>query len=142
MSSHPNSPNPPTSGPPAAGQSRPPIRPPGTRLMVWVLLLSLVGSWGFLEGPREVARWYVAGAKEEREAGRNELAYARLERALTWSANEPVILLQRCQWRTLDGEYETALKDCERAAELVGENHAQILLLRSQLYQHLKRFDK
>jgi tetratricopeptide (TPR) repeat protein len=41
-----------------------------------------------------------------------------------------------------DGAYEAALADCQRAAELAGERNVAILERRSQIYQHLGRFDE
>src|SRR5262245_16650023 len=97
-----------------------PPRPAGrrsVRLIVWLVLLATVGSYAFLEAPREVARWYLAAAQVEREQGHKELADQYMAHAQRLSADEPVATLTRAQWNLEDGNYEAALQDCNAIDE-------------------------
>jgi len=88
--------------------------------------------------PREIGRWHLAAALENRTAGERERAYQNLQVAIDWDAEQAAYYLQRAEWRTDDRDYEAALADCNRAFDLVGEN-VTILQARAQVYQHLAR---
>lgn len=120
-------------------KAKAPVRPPGPRLMFVLLMAAILGPWVWLQGPVEVARWHWASAIEQREARHDDVAYQRLEQALTWSPNEPGLFMQRASWKMDDGQYAAALDDCERAGKLLNEIPAGMLLVRSQIYQHLGR---
>ena len=120
------------------GSPAPEHRGFGVRWVIWLTLLVLAGPCLYVETPREVAYWYVAAAIEDRSHGRADAAYAKLEKALSWSPSEPAVLFRRAAWRTEDGQYETALKDCNRALEVSGEN-SRMLMQRTQTLQHLGR---
>ena len=120
--SHPNSPRPP--------------RPRTLRLLVWLLLLATIGPCAYIQAPREVGRWYLAGAKVERDAGRKELADRHLTQAQRWMPDDPQLLLQETQWHLEDGNLEAALAACNRLVELQPDDF-QSLFTRSQVLDRM-----
>lgn len=89
--------------------------------------------------PREVANWYAASALELRLDGNDDAAREQLATALRWDAKNAAFYLQRAQWNREDQRYEDALADCDKAHELA-EQHPLVLIERSQVFQHLKRY--
>jgi tetratricopeptide (TPR) repeat protein len=86
----------------------------------------------------EELQWALRSIQADRDAGRKAEAYERLRLVIDWSPAEPTLLLARAEWRIQDGEYALALDDCNRAHNLEPE-HAETLLLRSQVFQYLGR---
>lgn len=133
-----------------AGQKRP------VRRIPWLTLLLISGVvlavYGYLEGPREIGRWYLAAAAEHwteaefaaargdpsRAAENREQAFDRLEEALRWSPEEPLWIAQRAQWLAAAGKHQEALEDCNLAIEKLGER-TSLLGLRMTIYQQLGR---
>jgi tetratricopeptide (TPR) repeat protein len=124
-------------------QPSPPPRPGRglTRLMIVLLIAITVGPCVYVEAPREVARWYLAAAREEREAGRNDVAEKKLEQALKWTPDSADLLLERARWRLFDGDLKAALADCQRVAELRPDDF-RMLFVRSFVLQQLGRHDE
>ena len=124
-------------------QPAPPARPGRglTRLMIVLLIAITVGPCVYVEAPREVARWYLAAAREERQAGKKDVAEQKLGRALKWAPDDPDLLLERAYWRLSDGDLPAALADCQRAAEIRPDDF-RTLFVRSLVHQQMGRHDE
>jgi tetratricopeptide (TPR) repeat protein len=131
-------------------KAAPPVRNQAPGLWLFTLLLTAIVVVPIVVSlvPREIGRWYLATALEQRKSGAKEEAYTKLDQAIGWDKEEPVYYLQRANWRREDGQYQAALDDCNRAIELAGtggESKAALkfkfeaLSSRAQIYQHLGR---
>jgi tetratricopeptide (TPR) repeat protein len=89
----------------------------------------------------EVADWYRAAALENYEAGNRAQAEANLKRAESWSPNSPQIHVARAAWAERENRYEDALAELDKAIELGGKK-IPLLIRRTQVLQHLKRYDE
>jgi tetratricopeptide (TPR) repeat protein len=126
---------PPPNGTPAS----PPRRRFGLRWTSWVVLLVLVGSCVIPQAPREIGRWKLAAALNARDAGRKDEAYALLEAAEKWFPINSSLLLQRAEWKLVDGQKEEALKDCDRILDLQ-EDMVELLKKHCQFLQDAGQF--
>jgi tetratricopeptide (TPR) repeat protein len=108
------------------------------RLLLLLILAGLIGPCTALFVPREVASWHLANAREAREAGNNDRAYAEMTSALRWRPDDPRLFLQRAAWRVEDGEAKRALSDVKEAEDRTRENY-QVLMVKAQILQHLGR---
>lgn len=135
---------------PGAQRPTPPPRTPTPGLWMFTLLLTAILVVPVVAGlvPREIGRWYLASALEQRKVGEKDQAYAQLDQAIGWDKDEAVYYLQRANWRREDGQYQAALEDCNRAIDLVGTGGDSALALkfqfealssRAQILQHLGR---
>lgn len=106
--------------------------------MIWAMILLVVGPCAFRQAPLEMARWHVARAIQQREAGDKEGAWASLDRAMAWDAENPANFLRRARWHKADGKYEAALDEILKADLLVPDNFA-ILSQRADALQLLGR---
>src|SRR5207237_9482068 len=82
--------------------------------------------------------WALAEALELRDQGEKQPAYVKLETALKWLPDSPVLLLHRAAWRLDDGQEQEALADAQRAAEL-GSDRVDVLIPHSQLMAYCGR---
>jgi tetratricopeptide (TPR) repeat protein len=73
---------------------------------------------GIVQVPREVGRWHLASAFQQRLKGESETAYSELELAMRWFPNSPELLLQRGKWKLKDGKKDEGLADADRAVEV------------------------
>jgi tetratricopeptide (TPR) repeat protein len=112
-----------------------------TRLMIVLLIAITVGPCVYVEAPREVARWYLAAAREERQAGKKDVAEQKLGQALKWAPDDPDLLLERARWRLADGDLKAALADCQQAAEIRPDDF-RTLFVRSLVHQQMGRHDE
>jgi tetratricopeptide (TPR) repeat protein len=118
------------------------------------LVTLVLGLWlGYQEGPREIARWYLAAAMEHRElaayhrrhdrsadAERHaRAAEAALRKALAWDPASADAYVVRAGWHRQKNELEQALADYDRALAL-GGNDLAIRERRSVLYMQMKRY--
>jgi tetratricopeptide (TPR) repeat protein len=151
MSSSPSPPQPPSRTRRGAAQKPPRWFPWTSILLVSSLFLGVLAVF---EAPREIGRWHVAAAQEHwdeaeyaalkgeatRKDENRQLAFARLEEALSWSPDEPNWIYKRAQWRAAIGKEEAALNDCNTLIGKVGETPL-LLLLRIGIYQQLGRHE-
>ena len=143
-----------TSLAPASTTARPASRRRPLFGRVLLIVSLLLGLWvGWLEAPREIARWYLAAAMEHRdeaefhrrynrqaEADRNSAAAeAALRRALAWDPNSAEAHVVRAGWHSRKNEPEQALADYARALQ-VGGDSISIRKHRSELYVQMKRY--
>lgn len=89
----------------------------------------------------EVADWYYAAALENYESGHRSQAEANLEDALRWSPENPQVYVARARWAAREERYEDALAEINKAIEVGGQT-TPLLIERSEIYQHLKRYDE
>ncbi len=111
---------------------------PGTRLVITVMVLLVLGPvlWRWI--PKEIARWHAAGAMEKHMQGDSETAKRELETALQWDPESGAIYRQRADLLSDLGEYEQAVEDYSRAVELEPADPLNPIR-RSVALQHLKR---
>jgi tetratricopeptide (TPR) repeat protein len=134
----------PSENPPVPSAPAPPPPKAGLlgrrrRWVIWIMLLVVVGGCLISQTPREIGRWELAAALNARDAGRKEEAYTRLEKAQRWFPDNPILLLQRAEWRLADGDRPAALEDVQRMVELSGESVAS-LMYHSQFLQDAGQF--
>ena len=89
----------------------------------------------------EVADWYYAAALENYEAGDRKLAEANLDKSVEWSQNVARAHRTRATWEAEAEQYEAALAELDRAVKAGGETTA-LLIQRSEIYQHLNRYEE
>jgi tetratricopeptide (TPR) repeat protein len=107
-------------------------------VMIGFMVALALGPIAYIEVPREIARWHMAAAVEQRLDGDLDAAIESLNQALRRYPNQDELYRQRAEWLEENGEYRRALTDANRAIELAGR-HAESFILRSQIYQHLKQ---
>jgi len=108
--------NPPNSS--QSGQSSPFRRAPKLRYVIGLPLLLMLGIGVAIQGPREIGRWKLAAALDLRAEGKTEQAYAQLTEAMRWFPDNPMLLLQRADWRLEDGQKDEAIADADRMLDL------------------------
>ena len=117
---------PPQSSPPNRPKTVPSAKSPPRRLSIrrffWLLPLFFLASFLLAEVPFEPARWKLAQALEARSHGEKERADALLEEAFQTFPRDPVLLMQRAEWRLEDKQIEKAIEDADLALEVAGEN--------------------
>lgn len=111
------------------------------RRIIFVLIVAIIGPCAALEAPREVSRWYLAAALEERDAKNNERAEARIDQAIRWNPSEPANYLVRAELREARGDQAGMVADLGKALE-VGPANPQRLLERARLLHKLGRTDE
>lgn len=119
----------------------PPVHVGRSRSEVLVVLAAValvVVPVAVAEWPREMARWYQAAAMERNLDGDYESAVASMDRAIAWHDTDPLLYLQRAQYKLSAEQWESGLEDCDRARQLVPDSPS-IGALRSQFLQHLGR---
>jgi|GEM_PF-1297359 len=89
----------------------------------------------------EIADWHYAAALENYEAGNRAQAEANLQSALSWSPSSPQVYIARASWAEREERYEDALVELEKAIELGGKT-IPVLIRRTQILQHLKRYEE
>lgn len=106
-------------------------------LAIFVLIfvsLTLLG-----QAPREVGRWKLAQAIELRGAGNKDAAYQALEDAIRWFPDDPLLVLQRADWRRADGDEKEAAEDLERILELPRDK-VELLTIHGAAMLQYRRF--
>lgn len=146
----------PDTAPPAVPSPAPGRRPRRLFSRIVLVVTLLMGLWlGYVETPREIARWYLAAAIEHRIQGNYErlhnrpydaareqtLAEIALKRASAWNPKDGSIYLEKAAWHLEDGNYSAALADCDRAAQL-GAPSRRLSETRGVALVHLKRYDE
>lgn len=108
---------------------KPPRRRSITARIMLVLTAALGAFVGWQEAPREIARWYHAAALEHRleaqhyrfhgdaQAASQELERGKhaLSKGLAWNPRDGDLYLTRALWLEEEGEYEAALRDCQKS---------------------------
>jgi len=122
-------------------ESSAPRSPRPARRLVWLAVLLMTAVLAFLETPREIARWHLAIASQHFEAGRREAAQEWLNKAKAWDPDSLLLVLKQAQFHKVSGDFEAALKDVDRALEVLPD-HVQLLEERTELLQHLGRHDE
>src|SRR5262245_62336493 len=100
------SPPPPSFSPSTSGNQSRLRRAPSLRYVIGLPLLFFLGAGAVVQGPREVGRWKLAAALDLRAEGKNEQAYAQLTEAARWFPDNPMLILQRADWRQEDCQKE------------------------------------
>jgi tetratricopeptide (TPR) repeat protein len=129
-----NSPSPPGFPPTASGSQSRLRRAPSLRFVIGLPLLFFFGAGVIVQGPREIGRWKLAAALDLRAEGKKEQAYAQLTEATRWFPDNPLLMLQRADWRLEDGQKEEAIADADRMLEL-GKESYQWLVVHSHFMQ-------
>jgi len=106
--------------------------------MRWLFVLILVGPYVALQAPLEVGRWKLAAAIQARADGQKDRAYSALADAMNWMPNQPMLYLQRAEWRLADGKQAEAFADADKLVELWGET-ARALTIHSRFLQNAGR---
>ncbi|MFO7901697.1 MAG: hypothetical protein R6U98_03470 [Pirellulaceae bacterium] len=110
-------------------------------LLILLSVVTLVGGPVLItEWPREVARWYQAAADEAELNQEYVVAEQHLSRAIAWNDTEPRFHAQRARLKLETGEWDSGLKDCERAREL-GLDTTELVYTRSQLLMRVGRHE-
>jgi tetratricopeptide (TPR) repeat protein len=129
-----------SAGAPTASQ-----RPSGGR---WLVAASVAAAFVLVMGPviylglpEEISRWYVAAAMELQLDGDTGEALQRMERAESWSPENPVIYAYRGDWKLEDGDYRGSLDEYNRALR-INNGYRWALVQRSQALQHLGRHEE
>lgn len=130
--------NGPTVGPAAGGALRRWLTP---RRIIFVLIVAVIGPCAAIEAPREVSRWYLAAALEEKDAKNNQQAEARIDQAIRWNPREPTNYLVRAELREAKGDHQGRDADLGKALEYGPEN-PQLLIDRARLLHKLGRTDE
>jgi tetratricopeptide (TPR) repeat protein len=122
----PNSPTPPNLS--QSGQSSPLRKAPKLRYVIGLPLLVMLGIGVAIQGPPEIGRWKLAAALDLRAEGKKEQAFAQLTEAMRWFPDNPMLLLQRADWRLEDGQKDEAIADADRMLELGDESYSWLLV--------------
>jgi tetratricopeptide (TPR) repeat protein len=109
-------------------------RPPRLRYVFALPLVILVGACVVIQGPREVGRWKLAAALDLRAEGKKEEAYSKLAEAMQWFPDNPMLILQRAEWRLEDGLRDKALADADEVLKL-SDDSSSWLAVHSHLMQ-------
>jgi tetratricopeptide (TPR) repeat protein len=127
---------------PVSDRSKPPDRrPPRLRYVFGIPLLLILGGIAITQAPREVGRWKLAAALDLRAEGKKDAAYAQLEEAMRWFPENPLLLLQRADWKLEDGDKEEALADAEKMLAKAGNSYTW-LLVHSHFLQTAGEFER
>jgi tetratricopeptide (TPR) repeat protein len=103
------------------------------------LLLGLLFKSDLADGTKQlIARQLVARAAEKHQFGDLQGALADLDRAASWSPDNPVIYAYRANWKLEANDVTGSLKDSDQLIRLA-PRYAQGYLHRSQVYQRLDR---
>src|SRR5687768_15460332 len=119
---------PPLSNPTPTAPASPPPRGFRLRRFIWLLPLLFVGSCLLAELPYEPARWKLARALEARDGGEKERAELLLTEAFRTFPNDPMLLMQRAEWRLEDKQLEKAIEDADLALQMAGENRDWLVI--------------
>jgi tetratricopeptide (TPR) repeat protein len=120
-----------------------PGRPWATRVVISIVLLLVFGPILYAWLPHEVAAWYAAAAFEKRLDGDFDGAFATLDRAMAWDADDSSLYGLRGEWRLTRKQYTEALEDFRRVLELEpGKRNSAVLIQRTQALQRLGRHDE
>src|SRR5688572_20667256 len=117
---------------PSARNSRP------VRRLVWLAVFFMTGVFAFLETPREIARWQLAFASRDFEAGRREAGQAWLKKAKAWDPDSVLLVLKQAQFHKASGNYDAALQEIDRALTSVPDND-YLQMKRAEVLQYLGR---
>jgi tetratricopeptide (TPR) repeat protein len=134
--------NPPRAATPSSSfstQPSPPRRGFRLRTLIYLLLLVLVGPCLIAQVPSEIGRWKLAQAIELRAAGKKDVAYENLAAAMRRFPNNPLLYLQRADWRLEDNQKDAAQADADQMLEL-GGNTQRWLMLHSSFLQYAGKF--
>jgi tetratricopeptide (TPR) repeat protein len=109
-------------------------------LVVILFIVGIVlGPLVYTQGSHEIARWHLAAAIEQRLDGDLDGAIRSLTQSLEKCPNNEELYRNRAQWRIEKKDYLAALADADRAVSLTGGDPWS-LVLRSEVYQHLRRY--
>lgn len=107
---------------PRLGSDSAPMRP--RRLVQFAVIAGAIflvaGPVLYFEFPREVGRWYQAASDEQRLNGEYDAAIEHLTTAIDWDGQSAELLVRRAELKLQRGGWQSALEDCDRAAELSG----------------------
>ncbi len=111
------------------------------KLLIVVAVIALVVMPVlFHEAPREIARWYVAAAKEANLDDDSVAAVAHMDRAIAWNDSNAGLYLFRADCKLEAGQWESGLEDCDRALQLAPDD-VGIRFTRSQILARLNRHE-
>ncbi len=114
----------------------------GTRLVILATVTLVLGPVLMQFVPEEVARWYLAAAREAELGGDSQRAEQYLSGALEWLPDRPTLLVARGRHRLAQKKYQAALQDAQRAIELSGGTLPDVFELRMLIFQRLGRHDE
>ena len=119
------------------------------RALIIILALIVGGTaLAITWGPREMARWYLAAARNAHEDLQYEDALKAANKGLEWHAQSPLLLRARAALRYELGDMQGSLEDYGQAIELaatptaMNEADAQLLVGRAQTLQRLDRYQE
>ena len=127
-----------------AGIKYPPVggRSPASRYLTRaVLAFLIIGPLLAYTLPREIARWYLASAKEEMKIGDENRALELVEKALKWAPRSAEGYAQRLLIRLEQNDLAGALEDGSRMVELT-PNNPDGYEARCEVYLRQKNFSK
>jgi len=122
--------------------------PRAPKKRVWLGVLLILLMIGVVVGPilytglsQEMARWRLAAAWEQRLDGDLDAAIASLDAAIAQNPDNIELLLQRANWKYENGDYLSALDDCDLVDDL-SPGDQRMLYQRSQVFQQLGRHEE
>ncbi|MFO0903570.1 MAG: tetratricopeptide repeat protein [Pirellulales bacterium] len=123
------------------GPNRAPPRRWGSLVALCVVGLVVAAPLLYKQAPREMARWHQAAALEHYLDGDFAKARESLTQSLAWRPDNPDAFLLLATWEREGGRYDEALAACEQALAF-GASPIRLYLERSQVYQHLGRWEE
>ncbi len=100
-------------------------------------VLLVLGPLVIMGLPPEIARWYRAAAEEASLDEDYESAIRKLDEALRWDPDDPLLLIARARMKLQLKDLSGSLEDTQRGIELQGDDFASGLMQRMLVQQRL-----
>ena len=113
----------------------------GGWLVILLIASTLLGPMLYYGIPEETAKWRLATAQNQWAKGDLGAAVQTLDAAIASYPKSEALYLQRVEFCLEQQDYEKALADCERLAELSPKT-PDVHHLRAQTLQHLERSEE
>ena len=127
---------------PQSNSNQSPAKRRGPRFF-WLLALLMAGMLAISNIPDQIRAWKFASAIAARESGEKARGTQMLEELLKEQPEEERYLDEQYRWNLEDEKYDVALEFLQgqfAGAKEGSDHYAKLLLNRSQLYLHLRRY--
>ena len=129
-------------GPAAAGSGAEASGSRRSSHLRWLLIVAIpllfLSSFGF-QFHQEVARWYLAAAREKRAEGDAQAAQELVHRAIQWDPRNPGLHAELAGWQEAAGQFEASLGSWTKAIEMNPADR-KTYYERAEVYCKLERY--